>query len=169
LDEPGFYFPFPGFRKTAPHLVLFLRYLEEGANIKGSKGITMGEKAKGNGKRILIIDNDPGIPEYLKEETRKIGLVCCFDEAASFPQAVESIFSGGYDLVLLDFPGIRGPYLLNLALLRKIPVVVLASSGMFPLEASHLLEKGIQEIIPRENLEDVVSVLASFFSSPSPV
>jgi len=119
--------------------------------------------------RILIIDNDPRFFSKLVEETRKIGLPCCFQEAKTFPQAVESLFSGMFGLVLLDFPGIRGPYLLNLALLRKIPVLILASPTMFPLEARHLQERGIKEIFPKENLEGIVSALGSIFRFHQPI
>jgi DNA-binding response OmpR family regulator len=80
-------------------------------------------------KRILIVDEDPDILIYLEGETRKTGLNYQFDKADTFSQAVDSMFSGRYDLVMLDYPGIRGPYLLNLAFLREIPVVLLISSN----------------------------------------
>jgi hypothetical protein len=111
--------------------------------------------------RILIIDNDPKFFINLLKETRKIGLTCCFQEAKTFSQALESLFSGMVDLVLLDFPGIRGPYLLNLALLRNIPVIILASPTMFPVEARHLQERGVKEIFVKENLKGIVSVIRS--------
>ncbi|MEW6185713.1 MAG: hypothetical protein AB1585_08245 [Thermodesulfobacteriota bacterium] len=128
----------------------------------------MKPKNIGTHNRILIIDNDPRFFTELVEETGKIGLSCSFQEAKTFFQAVESLFSGMFELVLLDFPGIRGPYLLNLALSRKIPVIILASPTMFPLEARHLQERGIKEIFPKENLEDIVSALGVFFQLHQP-
>jgi DNA-binding response OmpR family regulator len=122
-------------------------------------------------KQILIVDNDPDILKFLEGETRKIGLNYHFDKADTFLQAVDSIFSGRYDLVMLDFPGIRGPYLLNLAFLREIPVVLLVSFNFFPLEAHHLLEKGIKGLLPKENMSEIVPTLENLFSpksSPAP-
>jgi DNA-binding response OmpR family regulator len=119
-------------------------------------------------KRILVVDADPKFFTYLQEETEKRGGKALLIEGAdSFNRAVELIFSRRYDLVLVDFPGIRGPYLINLALLQGLPVAVLASSAMFPLEAYHLLERGVQEILPRECPEKVVSFLKGCFNGPN--
>lgn len=119
-------------------------------------------------KWVLIVDEDPNILDFLAIETRKIGLTYQFEKADNFPQAVDSMFSGRYDLVILDFPGIRGPYLLNLALLRQIPVVVLVSFNSFCLEANHLLQKGIKGLLPRENLSEIGPVLESLLSPKDP-
>ena len=86
----------------------------------------------------------------------------------TFPQAVDSMFSGRYDLVILDFPGIRGPYLLNLARLREIPVVVLVSFNSFSIEANHLFQKGIKGLLPKENLSEIVPVIENLLSPKNP-
>ncbi len=70
------------------------------------------ERMKGNnheGKRILIVDEDPDLFNYLAGEARKFGLNYQFEKTDTFSQAVDSIFSGRYDLVMLDFPGIEAP------------------------------------------------------------
>ena len=119
-------------------------------------------------KRILIVDEDPEILDFLTGETRKIGLNYQFEKADTFPQAVDSMFSGRFDLVILDFPGIRGPYLLNLALLREIPVVVLVSFNSFSIEANHLFQKGIKGLLPKENLSEIGPVLENLLSPKNP-
>jgi DNA-binding response OmpR family regulator len=119
-------------------------------------------------KRILIVDEDQNILNFIKEETRKIGLNYQFEKADTFSQAVDSMFSGRYDLVILDFPGIRGPYLLNLALLREIPIVVLVSFNSFSIEANHLFQKGIKGLLPKENLSEIGPVLENLLSPRNP-
>jgi CheY-like chemotaxis protein len=119
-------------------------------------------------KRVLIVDEDPDILDFLAGETRKICLSCQFEKADTFSQAVDSMFSGKYDLVILDFPGIRGPYLLNLALLREIPVVVLVSFNSFSIEANHLFQKGIKGLLPKKNLSEIGPVLENLLSPKNP-
>ena len=126
----------------------------------------MKKKNLGN-KRILIVDQNPEILKFLEEETRKIGVIYQFEKADTFPQAVDSILSGQYDLVILDFPGIRGPYLLNLAVLREIPVVLLVSINFFSFEAHHLLEKRIMGLLPKENLSEIIPVIENLLSQKS--
>ncbi|OGP52197.1 MAG: hypothetical protein A2Y79_12965 [Deltaproteobacteria bacterium RBG_13_43_22] len=115
-------------------------------------------------KRVLVVDENQEIFDSIKEETQKIGLNCRFDKAASFSLAVDLIFSGGYDVVILYFPGIRGPYLSNLAFMRGIPVVLIASLTLFPLEVHHLIEKGIKEIIPKDKLREIGPILGKLLS-----
>jgi CheY-like chemotaxis protein len=116
-------------------------------------------------KKILIVDENSETLSFLKEEARKTGKNFLFENTDKFTQAVDSIVSGNYDLVILDFPSIRGPYLLNLAFLRAIPVVLLVSSPIFPLEAQYLIEKGIKGILPKENLPEIITILEAIFSS----
>ena len=115
-------------------------------------------------KRILIVDEDPDILNYLAEETRETGLNFQFDKADTFSLAVDAIFSGSYDLVMLDFPGIRGPYLLNLAFLRAIPAALLVSNNFFPLEAQYLPGKGISGLFSKDNLSEIIPAIKSLFS-----
>ena len=123
------------------------------------------KKNNHKGKLILIVVEDPDFLPFLKEEARRMGLNYQFEKVDTFTQAVDSMVSGSYDLMILDFPGIRGPYLLNLAFLREIPVVLLVSFTFFPLEAEHLLEKGIKGFLPKEDLSKIIQVIENIFSS----
>ena len=122
------------------------------------------KKTNRNPKRILIVDENSDLLVFLEEETRKNGLKYQFDKADTFPRAIDLMFSGVYDLVILDFPGIRGPYLLNLAFLREIPVVLLTSINLFSIEAYHLFEKGIKGLLPKEKIDEIVPILEKLFS-----
>jgi len=118
-----------------------------------------------NYKRVLIVDENSDLLDFLEEETRKTGLKYRFDNANTFSRAVDLMFSGAYDLVILDFPRIRAPYLLNLAFLREIPVVLLTSINLLSIEAYHLFEKGIKGLLPKEKIEEVVPILEKLFSN----
>ena len=122
------------------------------------------KKKKPGNKGILIVDEGSRTLRLLKEETRRIGLNYHLERAGTFLQAVDSIGSGKYDLVILDFPGIRGPYLLNLAILRDIPIVLLVSADFIPLEAHPLLEKVKGGLLPRENLSGILPLLKNLLS-----
>jgi len=123
------------------------------------------KKTNRDQKRILIVDENPDLLDFLEEETRKTVLNYRFDKADTFPRAIDLMFSGAYDLVILDFPGIRGPYLLNLAFLREIPVVLLTSINLFSIEAHHLFEKGIKGLLPKEKIGEIIPILENLFSN----
>jgi DNA-binding NtrC family response regulator len=116
-------------------------------------------------KKILIVDENPNILNFLEKEILKTGLNYQFDKADTFSLAVDSLFSRRYDLVVLDFPGIRGPYLLNLAFLREMPVVLLVTNNFFPFEAPYLHGKGIRGFLPKEKITEIIPVLENLFSS----
>lgn len=116
-------------------------------------------------KKILIVDENPNILNFLEKEIQKTGLNYQFDKADTFSLAVDSLFTRRYDLVVLDFPGIRGPYLLNLAFLREMPVVLLVTNNFFPFEAPSLNGKGIRRFLPKEKIKEIIPVLENIFSS----
>lgn len=118
-------------------------------------------------KWILIVDENPDILNFLEKETRETGLNYQFDKADNFSMAIDSLFSRRYDLVMLDFPGIRGPYLLNLASLREIPVVLLVTNDYPPFEAPYFPEKGIKGLLPKDKITEIIPALENLFSLSS--
>jgi hypothetical protein len=67
-----------------------------------------------------------------------------------------------YDLVILDIMGVRGFDLLELAVTRKLPVVMLTAHALTPEALKRSYEMGARAYLPKENwrggsfLEDVL-------------
>ena len=75
----------------------------------------MVEKALLDGKKILIVDDEPDVLESLEE----ILTMCEVSRASSFEEARALIETKPFDLAVLDIMGVQGYRLLDLALERR--------------------------------------------------
>src|SRR4030067_3606650 len=85
-----------------------------------------------NGKRVLAVDEEAEFLTVLEEEIKDAAPTCQFDKATSYEEAVEKMASWTYDVVILDIMGVRGFDLLELAVNRKFPVVMLTAHALSP-------------------------------------
>jgi CheY-like chemotaxis protein len=86
------------------------------------------------GKKILAVDDEPDILETLQEILED----CDVEEATSFDSAKELLESRVYDAAILDIMGVRGFDLLETAIEKKIPALMLTAHGLNP-------DKGIEK------------------------
>ena len=63
-----------------------------------------------DGKKILIVDDEPDIIESLEELLEDLFAV---DSASSFEEAVSCLKTNTYDVAILDIMGVRGYDLLE--------------------------------------------------------
>lgn len=68
-----------------------------------------------NGKRILVVDDEPDVLELVEEDLHNACLNLTIDKKPADDGAVESLKSSSYDLVILDIMGVRGFDLLKIA------------------------------------------------------
>ncbi len=111
------------------------------------------------GKQGLAVDDDPEILEVLEKEIFKACPTCRFDKAATYIEAVERMVSLTYDFVVLDITGARGFDLLNLAVMRKFPVAMLASNPPNAEALKYPIQMGAGTYLPREKLGEIVPFL----------
>jgi len=111
------------------------------------------------GKQILAVDDDPDILEVLEEEILEACPNCRFDKATTYIQAVERMLSLTYDLVILDIMGVRGLDLLELAVSRTFPVVMLTLHPANPEGLKYLFKMGVHAFISKEKLGEAVPLL----------
>jgi CheY-like chemotaxis protein len=121
------------------------------------------------GKRILAVDDEPDVLATLKEEILGACPDCHFDKATQYEQAAQKIRSSAYDLVILDIMGVRGFELLELAVSRNLPVVMLTAHALSPETLKRSYELKARSYLPKEKLGEVVpfleDVLTHEFSS----
>lgn len=108
-----------------------------------------------NGKKILVVDDEPDILDTVKEilEMAKI------ETARDYEQAAEKIQSATYDLAILDIMGVNGLMLLDACVEKGIPAVMLTAHAVSPEMLMASIQKGAIAYFPKEVLADLDSML----------
>jgi len=109
-----------------------------------------------DGKRILIVDDEPDILETLVE----ILDMCLVDSAPNFETAQKFLNKNRYDLAILDIMGVRGYELLELANERNIPALMLTAHAVSPDNLVKSIKGGAQSYIPKDKISEIAVYIA---------
>jgi len=112
-----------------------------------------------NGKSILAVDDEPDVLTILEEEVKEACPDSRFDKAGTYEDAVAKMISLTYDVVILDIMGVRGFDLLELAVTRNFPVVMLTAHALTPESLRRSYEMGARAYLPKEKLGEIVPFL----------
>lgn len=103
------------------------------------------------GKRILIVDDEPDILESLAE----LFEMCEVDSAANFDSAREMLENRDYAAAVLDIMGVRGYELLELAVRRNIPAIMLTAHALSAENFIQSMKSGADAYVPKDKLSDI--------------
>jgi CheY-like chemotaxis protein len=110
-----------------------------------------------NGKRLLAVDDEPDILAVLRDDLETYGVN--LDLASSFELAIQKMSSFTYDLVILDIMGVRGFELLEFAVTRDTPVVMLTAHALSPDALKKSIELGARAYVPKDHLDQIAPFL----------
>jgi DNA-binding response OmpR family regulator len=110
-----------------------------------------------NGKEILAVDDEDDVLQVLEESLTGYGAK--LDSATSFEEARQKIDSLTYDLVVLDIMGVRGFDLLQLAVAKNLPVIMLTAHAATPNAIKKSIELGARAYLLKDELADVPAFL----------
>ena len=110
-------------------------------------------------KLILAVDDEQDVLAVLEEEISDAAPKCRFDKATTYQEAVERMMSFTYDVVILDIMGVRGFDLLDLAVSRNFPVVMLTAHALTPEALKRSFEMRARAYLPKEKLGEIVPFL----------
>lgn len=119
------------------------------------------KKSYFEGKKILAVDDEKDILEIIKEELEMADV----DTALDYQTASEKIRQNKYDLAILDIMGVDGLKLLDEAVEKKIPAVMLTAHAMNYEALMHSIRKGSISFLPKEKLGDFVRLLDILLSA----
>jgi DNA-binding response OmpR family regulator len=111
------------------------------------------------GKRILAVDDEPDILELIHEILEESQV----DFAKDYDSASEKLKKNRYDLVILDIMGVNGLKLLEEAVDRKFPAVMLTAHAVNPETLVESIQKGAISYLPKETLSELDDVLSEIF------
>jgi len=114
-----------------------------------------------SGKRILAVDDEPDILESIADILEDSKL----DFAKDYRSASEKLKSNQYDLVILDIMGVNGLKLLEEAVNRNFPSVMLTAHAINPETLMAAIQKGAISFLPKETLPELDDLLTAIFQA----
>lgn len=108
-----------------------------------------------NGKKILIVDDEPDVLEMLEE----LLSMCDVAKASSFDEANVLLKTQYFDIVILDIMGVDGYELLRLANERNVTAVMLTAHALSIENMTKSYEEGAASYLPKEKLGDIETFL----------
>jgi DNA-binding response OmpR family regulator len=121
----------------------------------------MTEKHLLEGKRILIVDDEPDVLETL-EDLLPTGSTT---RAASFTEARDLLESAPFDIAILDIMGVDGYELLKIAAGKKITAVMLTARAVGPENVKKSYQEGAAYYIPKEEMFRIDTFLADILEA----
>jgi CheY-like chemotaxis protein len=103
------------------------------------------------GRRLLIVDDEPDILDTLVE---LLGM-CIVDTAPSYETALTFLEKNTYDAAILDIMGVRGLDLLEVAVTRGIPVLMLTAHALDPDTLVSSIRAGARAYVPKDEMADI--------------
>ncbi len=109
------------------------------------------------GKQILAVDDEQDILDIIAEELEEYGVE--LDRASSYEDAIEKMSSLTYNLVILDIMGVRGFELLEFAINKSMPAVMLTAHALSPESLKKSIELGARAFLPKDQLGQLAPFL----------
>ena len=107
------------------------------------------------GLHILAVDDEEDILETIEELLEEAHV----DTARDYQSASQKIKDRKYDLAILDIMGVDGLKLLEEAVDREIPSVMLTAHAINPETLMESIKKGAISYLPKETLADLNDLL----------
>lgn len=121
----------------------------------------MGDQTILEGKKILIVDDEPDVVETLKDF---LGM-SVIDTATDFESGEKLLNSNKYDIAILDIMGVNGYKLLETAKKNSIPALILTANALTADDFAKSLSQGAVAYIPKEKMIEIPVYLTDLLKS----
>lgn len=118
------------------------------------------------GKKILVVDDEPDILETLEE----LLYMCTVDTASTFEDAIDLLKNNAYDAAacdaaaydaaVLDIMGVKGHDILKATHTLEIPSLMLTAHALTPDNLKQSIELGADAYVPKDKLVDISQFVA---------
>ena len=120
-----------------------------------------GDESLLKGKHILAVDDEEDILETIADLLDESDI----DTARDYESASQKIKKGRYDLAILDIMGVNGLKLLEEAVDRGIPTVMLTAHAVSRETLMESIQKGAISYLPKEKLSELDELLDSILGA----
>ncbi len=107
------------------------------------------------GKKILIVDDEPDVLDTLEE----LLSMCDVVKASNFEEAKEKLDTEYFDMAILDIMGVNGYRLLDIAIKKEIIAVMLTAHALSTEDTVKSFKKGAASYIPKEEMQNITTYL----------
>jgi DNA-binding NtrC family response regulator len=107
------------------------------------------------GKRILIVDDEPDVLDTLED----LLSMCEVTKASNFQDAEGYLQSQYFDIAVLDIMGVKGYDLLEIANRKDIATVMLTAHAFSPENLVKSFREGAASYLPKEEMINIASFL----------
>ncbi|MGD9149334.1 MAG: response regulator [Desulfobacterales bacterium] len=107
------------------------------------------------GKRILLVDDEPDVLDTLED----LLPMCETVKASNFTAAKDYLESEHFDLAILDIMGVEGYQLLEIAGQREVTAVMLTAHALSPENVVKSYKEGAASYLPKEEMVNIASFL----------
>jgi len=121
----------------------------------------MSEKGLLDGKKILIVDDEPDVLESLEE----LLPMCDVVKASTFNEAKELLESQYFDMAVLDIMGVDGYKLLEIAKERKVIAVMLTAHALSVDDTVKSYKDGAASYVPKDEMANITDFLEDIFEA----
>ena len=111
------------------------------------------------GKKILAVDDEPDILDTFQELLNQ----CDVETARTFESAKERLQSKVYDAIILDIMGVRGFDLLEIAVEKRIPALMVTAHGLNADNLVGSIKLGAKSYIPKDKIGEIDIYLREIF------
>jgi len=119
------------------------------------KDAIMTKESPLKGKVILAVDDEPDVLEVIGEELD----LCIVHKARSYKEALQYLSNYTYDAIVLDIMGVNGFELLQQAVSREFPTVMLTAHAVTPEALKKSMKLGAISFLPKEKLPELKEYL----------
>ena len=113
------------------------------------------------GKKLLIVDDEPDVAETIKELLD----MCKIDTAADFETGKKLLNRNKYDIAVLDIMGVKGYELLDIANKQGIPALMLTAHAISPDNFAKSIAGGAKAYIPKEKIAEIATYLSDLLKA----
>jgi DNA-binding response OmpR family regulator len=113
------------------------------------------------GKKLLIVDDEPDVLETLKDQLD----MCDIDTATDFATAQKLFNQNKYDIAVLDIMGVKGYELLEIAKKKGVPALILTAHALSPDNFVKSISEGAEAYIPKEKMAEIAIFLSDLLKS----
>lgn len=108
------------------------------------------------GKRVLIVDDEEDVLDSLSTLLD----MCKVDTALTFEEGKRLLEESVYDIAILDIMGVQGFELLEIAIRRNVPALMLTAHGLSEENLRRSAEEGASYYAPKEEMMNIAAFVA---------
>ena len=111
------------------------------------------------GKRMLIVDDEPDVLETLVD----LLPMCDVVKASTFDEAKNLLENQYFDMAILDIMGVQGYELLKISNEKRVIGVMLTANAMTPDNVVKSYEEGAASFVPKEEMTNIATFLTDIY------